>query len=257
MKTYFDVIYYKNCALDIYLPDSFKPTKTIVYVHGGGLVEGDKRDVHIERFAKTFTDNRYAFVSVNYNLYPSAKWPSYIEEVARSIKFLEDNLDKYGLARDIYISGSSAGSYIIMMLCVDKHYLNDVKVDSSIIKGWISDDGQMTDHFNVQEIELKMDPWIQRITKLAPLYYVDKDIDISRLLLIYYDQDLPMRKEQNLLFYETLKHFNPHLDVDVIELHGTHCQGTSVPEKDGSYRFVNIVLDWIKWFLYTCICLSK
>ena len=246
MKTFFDVNYYKNLGLDIYLPDSLKVDKTIVYVHGGGLVEGDKRNEHIERFGKTFTDNGYAFVSVNYNLYPNAKWPSYIEEVANSIKFLQDNLKQYHLSKDIYISGSSAGSYIIMMLCLDKHYLNDIGADYSLIKGWISDDGQMTDHFNVQEIELHMDPWIQRITKFAPISYVDKSIDISRLLLIYYDNDLPMRKEQNLLFYETLKHFNANLDVEMMELHGSHCEGTCRPEEDGSYRFVDIVLRWLK-----------
>ena len=246
MKTFFDLTYYKNCKLDIYLPDSFSPTKTIVYVHGGGLVEGDKRDEHKERFGKAFTSEGYAFVSVDYNLYPNAKWPSYIEEVAQSIKFLEDNLAKYNLGRDIYISGSSAGSYIIMMLCLDKHYLKDAGVDYKMIKGWISDDGQMTDHFNVQEIELKMDPWIQRITKLAPLYYLDNNIDISRLLLLYYDNDLPMRKEQNLLFYETLKHFKPYADVEIMELHGTHCEGTCKPESDETYRFVKIILDWLK-----------
>ena len=246
MKTFFDITYYKNCKLDIYLPDEVLPSKTIVYVHGGGLVEGDKRDIHKERFGKTFTDNGYAFVSVDYNLYPNAKWPSYIVEVAHSIKFLQDNLDKYNLGRDIYISGSSAGSYIIMMLCVDKHYLKDVGADYSMIKGWISDDGQMTDHFNVQEIELKMDPWVQRITKLAPLYYIDNNTNISRLLLLYYDNDLPMRKEQNLLFYETLKHFKPESDVEIMELHGTHCEGTCRPEEDGSYRLVQIILDWVK-----------
>ena len=246
MKTFFDQTYFKNCKLDIYLPDSLKATKTIIYVHGGGLVEGDKRDEHKERFGKAFTDNSYAFVSVDYNLYPNAKWPSYIEEVAQAIKFLQNNLDQYHLNKDFYISGSSAGSYITMMLCLDKHYLNDIGADYSLVKGWISDDGQMTDHFNVQEIELHMDPWIQRITKLAPLYYVDSSTDISRLLLIYYDNDLPMRKEQNLLFYETLKHFKPDSDVEIIELHGTHCEGTCRPEEDGSYRFVKIILDWIK-----------
>jgi len=246
MKTFFDLTYFKNCKLDIYLPDTLSPTKTIVYVHGGGLVEGDKRDEHKERFGKFFTDENYAFVSVDYSLYPNAKWPSYIEEVAQSIKFLEDHLEEYYLGRDIYISGSSAGSYIIMMLCLDKHYLCDAGADYSMIKGWISDDGQMTDHFNVQEIELKMDPWVQRITHLAPLYYVDNNTDISRLLLIYYDNDLPMRKEQNLLFYETLKHFKPNADVIILELSGTHCEGTCCPEKDGTYRFVKVILDWIK-----------
>ena len=246
MKTFFDINYYKNCDLDIYLPDSLKVSKTIIYVHGGGLVEGDKRDEHRIKFGEFFTENGYAFVSINYNLYPNAKWPSYIEEVAHAIKFLQDNLDQYHLSKDFYLSGSSAGSYIITMLCVDKHYLTDIGADYSAIKGWISDDGQMTDHFNVQEIELHMDPWVQRITKLAPLYYVDKEINISRLLLLYYDDDLPMRKEQNLLFYETLKHFNPNLDVQIMECHGWHCEGSCHPEENGRYRFVDIVLEWLK-----------
>ena len=246
MKTFFDINYFKNLGLDIYLPDSLSPSKTIIYVHGGGLVEGDKRDEHREAFGKFFTNANYAFVSINYNLYPNAKWPSYFIEVANAIKFLQDNLEKYHLSEDFYLSGSSAGSYIIMMLCVDKHYLNDVGADYNKIKGWISDDGQMTDHFNVQEIELKIDPWVQRITKLAPLYYINKETEISRLLLLYYDDDLPMRKEQNLLFYETLKHFKPECDVKILECHGWHCEGSSHPLEDGTYPFVDIVLEWLK-----------
>ena len=246
MKTFFDITYYKNCQLDVYLPESLSVSKTIIYVHGGGLVEGDKRDEHRIKFGEYFTEAGYAFVSINYNLYPNAKWPSYIEEVAHAIKFLQDNLEQYHLSKDFYLAGSSAGSYIIMMLCVDKHYLNDAGADYSLVKGWISDDGQMTDHFNVQEVEFHMDPWVQRITKIAPLYYVDKDIEISRLLLLYYDDDLPMRKEQNLLFYETLKHFKPESDVEIKECHGWHCEGSSHPEENGRYRFVDLVLEWLK-----------
>lgn len=246
MKTFFDLTYYNNCKLDIYLPDSLSPKKTVVYVHGGGLVEGDKRDEHKEAFGRFFTNENYAFVSIDYNLYPNAKWPSYIVEVCHAIKFLIDNLEKYHLSRDIYISGSSAGSYIITMLCVDKHYFEDIGVDRSYIKGWISDDGQMTDHFNVQEIELKIDPWVQRITKYGPLFYIDKNTNFEKMLLIYYDDDLPMRKEQNYLFYETVKHFNKNIDIQIVEMHGTHCEGTCKPENDGTYRFVKLVLDWIK-----------
>lgn len=245
MKTFFDVTYYKNCKLDIYLPEGNHPSKTLVYIHGGGLVEGDKRDEHKERFGKAFTDENIAFVSVEYNLYPNAKFPSYIEECSQSIKFLIENSEKYSLSRNIYISGSSAGAYITMMMCLNKKFFDELGINRSYIKGWISDDGQMTDHFNVQEIEKKIDPWIQRITEIAPLYYVDKNVDISRLLLIYYTDDLPMRKEQNVLLYKTLLHFNKDIDVTLKELEGTHCEGTCRPEKDGSYRFVKLILDWI------------
>ena len=55
-----------------------------------------------------------------------------------------------------------------------------------------------------------------------------------------------MRKEQNLLFYETVRHFKPNADMTILELSGTHCEGTCRPESDGTYRFVKVILDWIK-----------
>lgn len=246
MKIIKDIKYDEKNALDIYLPDGLKATKTIVYIHGGGIESGDKYDFCVENFGKTFTSKGWALVSINYSLYPNTKFPAYLYECASALKFLLDNSEKYGLSKDLYVSGSSAGAYITMMLMCNDEYLIKVGVNKETIKGWISDDGQMTDHFNLQKYELGIDPWVQRISEYAPIYYINKDTKFSRLLVLYYDHDMPMRKEQNLLFVSTLKHFNNSLDITLHELHGTHCQGTFNTEEDGTYPFVTEILNWIR-----------
>lgn len=243
MKLFKDIKYFDGNLLDIYLPEVNGVDKTLIYIHGGGIESGDKTD--IGSLAKIFTDNGFCFVSINYSLYPNTKFPKYIEESAIALKFIFDNAEKYNLSKKLYVSGSSAGAYILMMLMCNEVYLKNVGFDSNNIKGWISDDGQMTDHFNVQKYEKNMDPWIQRITEFAPIYYINSNTKFSRLLVIYYDNDMPMRKEQNLLFVSTLKHFNKEADIKVVELHGTHCQCTFTPEKDGSFRFITEVINWI------------
>lgn len=245
MKVIKNVKYDEKNELDLYLPDNQKSTKTVIYIHGGGIESGDKFDNCVLKNGEALTNKGYAWISINYSLYPNTKFPNYLIDCATAIKFVLDNADTYGLSKDLYISGSSAGAYISMMLMCNEEYLKNAGVDFSLIKGWISDDGQMTDHFNVQKYECNMDPWIQRITHLAPIYYINKNTNVSKLLVIYYDNDMPMRVEQNLLFVKTLMHFNPNVDVTVHELHGTHCQGTCVPEEDGSYRFTSEILNFI------------
>lgn len=246
MKIIKDIYYDGVNAMDIYVPENIKCEKTLVFFHGGGIEEGDKCGEYIDDLSKIFTDKGVAFVSVNYSLYPNTKFPLFIKDCAKSIKFLFENTNFYGISRNFYISGSSAGAYITAMLCVDSSYLESEGIDPLSIRGWISDDGQMTDHFNIQKHECNMDPWEQRITKLAPLFYINKNTHFSRMLLIYYDNDLPMRKEQNLLFYSTVKHFNNDADIIVKELSGTHCEGTVRKDSYGHYRFADLLLEWMK-----------
>jgi acetyl esterase/lipase len=53
--------------LDLYAPRVARRRPIVVYVHGGGWMEGDKRD-GIRRKARLFTGAGYVFASVNYRL---------------------------------------------------------------------------------------------------------------------------------------------------------------------------------------------
>jgi len=246
MKTILDIEYAPNVKLDVYLPES-KNFKTIVYFHGGGITSGNKSDRQFVDFANEFVKNGYAFISCNYSLYPNTKFPNYLVEAAKAVSYVFTNINSWGGDKEgIYLSGQSAGSWIIMMLCTDRHYLNDEGVDPMNIKGWISDAGQMTSHFNVIAIEDHLNPLSQRIDEKAPLYFIDEKFNSNPILLIYYENDMPNRLEQNQLFVSTIKNFNPNVEIMPMLLPGSHCHGSSIKNEDGTYDYMNASLKWLK-----------
>lgn len=243
MKKVTDIIYFKDKKLDFYLPDG-KDFKTIVYFHGGGMVEGTKWDAWT--LGEHFSAKGVCLVSVEYSLYPNAKFPDYLYEAAEAVKYVFDHIEDYGGSKDnIYISGQSAGAWLTLMLCFNDVYLESVGVDKSKIKGWISDSAQPTSHFNVMKFEKGLDPSLQRIDELAPIYYVNRETKFSNLLLLYYENDMPCRAEQNQLLFKTLKQLVPAQRVEAKLCPGGHCQGSSVMV-DGEYPYLVQVMDYMK-----------
>ncbi len=234
------------CQLDIYLPEKVG-FETIVYFHGGGLENGDKADKWYVEIAESFVKAGYGFISVNYTMYThGAKFPQFLEEAALAVAFAKENIGKYGGNGTLYLSGQSAGAWIALMLCTNGTYLSSVGIDRKEIKGWIIDSAQTTSHFNVQAYEKGIDQWLQRIDEYAPLYYVNKDTSFSKMLLLFYAEDMPCRAEQNMLFYKAIKHYNPNAKVVYKQLPGTHCYGSTQKEEDGEYRYVKETLTWLK-----------
>lgn len=226
--------------LDIYFANQEKGI--LIYFHGGGLEEGDKCDPHIVEIAESFSHFGYTFVSVDYSLYPNTKFPSFLLESALAVKYIKERFPH----QKIYISGTSAGAYISMMLCFDRSLLERHHIKPLDISGWIFESGQPTSHFNLLKFEKGLDPLLQRIDELAPLYYVDKEVLLSKALFILYSDDMPNRYEQNQLMIKAVKNFNPSLQLDQILLEGTHCVGSSVKDKDGLYPYVKITTEWLE-----------
>lgn len=244
MRKLFNIEYSNNLYLDAYLPDN-TGFKTIVYFHGGGLCSGDKADPQYIKIAEQFVDNGFCFVSVNYSLYPSTKFPNYIKECAHAVKYVFDNVKTWGGSGDIYVSGQSAGAWITLMLCCNKEYLNNVGIDPHSIKGWISDSAQTTSHFNVISIEDDLPELSQRIDGRAPLFFLNPNFDSAPILLIYYQNDMPNRMQHNELFYSSIVNFNHNINIHKVILPGCHCHGSSFENEDGTFDFVNVSLEWL------------
>ncbi|MBQ3505238.1 MAG: alpha/beta hydrolase [Clostridia bacterium] len=240
MKAQKDIFYRDDCALDVYLPDS-ADYETIVYFHGGGMEHGDKGG-KCEQVGADFVNAGYAFVSVNYRLYPNAKFPDYLYDVAQAVAYVKKNVG----GKKLYVSGSSAGGWLATMLCMNSEYLQSVGVQNADIDGWIIDSSQMTSHFNVQRFETGKDARLQRIDEYAPLYFVNENTAFSKMLLIFYENDMPCRYEQNMLFYKAVLYFNKDVDICYCVLKGGHCAGVSKRGDDGEFSFVQTVLTWLK-----------
>ncbi len=118
-RKYLDVAYAEqspNQKLDIYLPpEGDGPFPTIIFVHGGAFILGDKRD---DQFLQAIDgiDRGYAVVSVEYRLAFEAKYPAAIFDVKAAVRFLRANAAKYRLDGEHFgLCGDSAGGHYVVM----------------------------------------------------------------------------------------------------------------------------------------------
>ena len=246
MKTITDLQYSQKHQekLDVYLPDCNNFT-TVVYFHGGGLQWGSKDKENFVEIAHSFSKKGYAFISVDYRMYPNAKFPDYLVDGADAVAFVKERIPTWGGNGKIIVSGQSAGAWMALMLCLDKKYLDEVGVNAETVDGWLIDSAQTTAHFNVLQKEQGAHRFDQRINEYAPLYFLDENTSFSKMLLVFYEQDMPMRSEQNMLFYKTVLAFNNNADIEYVQLVGGHCHGSEHKDDDGEYPFVKTAFSWL------------
>lgn len=249
MRIFKDIKYGKtdSCTLDVYVPDNETFSATFVHFHGGGIEQGDKTDPCCVDFADSFTKIGYGYVSVNYRMYTAgAKFPEFLEDAAEAVAWVKTHIKEYGGNGDLYLSGQSAGAWLSVMLCLNEKYLNAVGMSPLEIKGWVIDSSQMTAHYNVLKYETGGHPSLQRINEYAPLYFVNEDTKFTRMLLFFYEEDLPTRPEQNMLFIKTVQNFNKEADIAYKRLKGGHCQGSTLKDSDGEYPYIKEIMRWLK-----------
>ena len=103
---------YGSNTLDVYLPSNGgEPHKTIVFMHGGGYVGGDKNET--KYFATSLAASGYAVVSINYARAPETKYPTPLMQLSEVCDFIKTdttyNLDETNLI----FAGSSAGAHAV------------------------------------------------------------------------------------------------------------------------------------------------
>ncbi len=120
-------------SLDIYeapLSSECGPAPVVIWVHGGGFKTGDKAGGNIEAKVALFRQMGYVTVSINYRLSPSEpgdpniKHPVHMQDVARAVAWIHDNIGGYGgdHAR-MAILGHSAGAHLTALVSTDGSYL--------------------------------------------------------------------------------------------------------------------------------------
>lgn len=232
------------CKMDFYLPKTQAPCPLLVYFHGGGLEGGARQDVQaLFALAKAYG---IAVATADYRLYPEAKFPDFIEDAAAAVAFAQ----RYCAARHgvsaCFVGGSSAGAYLSMMLFADGRYLS--AANAGEVSGYILNGGQPTVHFNVLR-ERGADERLVRVDEAAPLWYIDCDFsaDTRRLLLLFAENDMVNRPEQNRLFHRTLLHFGyPEALVEARCMAGFgHCEYDGVTDAAGKNLLAELCADFI------------
>jgi acetyl esterase/lipase len=118
--------------LDLYRPDKPRPDgKTVIFFYGGSWDSGSKRDYLF--VAQALAANGYTVVIPDYRLYPEVRFPAFVEDGARAVRWTADRVgtDK------LFVMGHSAGAHIALLLAVDTPYLPTAGVDRLKLAGVI------------------------------------------------------------------------------------------------------------------------
>jgi acetyl esterase/lipase len=109
-------------TLDVYEPTPLpsSPVPVVVYVHGGGWVEGDSTITPgslVAQVASAIEAKGWVFVSIDYRLAPKFRWPDQIEDASCAIRFLRAKSSALHIDPGaIGAMGDSAGGQIVSLL---------------------------------------------------------------------------------------------------------------------------------------------
>lgn len=102
----------KYHLLDVYLPEGEEKMPTIINIHGGGWVYGDKTNEYAFHGSRLATKG-FTVVNPNYRLAPKNAHPAQLEDIFAVLRWVYENAEKYRIDLDnIFIEGDSAGAQL-------------------------------------------------------------------------------------------------------------------------------------------------
>jgi acetyl esterase/lipase len=97
-----------------YAPDGIDDKPVLVYVHGGGFVQGDKRSPGLpfyDNFGAWAAQTGAIGVTITYRLAPQHPWPAGAEDLAAALDLLQAEVaTRGGDPKSIFLIGQSAGA---------------------------------------------------------------------------------------------------------------------------------------------------
>ncbi|MBK7869033.1 MAG: alpha/beta hydrolase fold domain-containing protein [Ignavibacteriales bacterium] len=124
--TYANVDYVGNGnskqMMDIYIPSNVTTAvPCIVHIHGGAFLGGSKGTSEQSSY-KTYYNNGWVCVDINYRLSGDSIYPSQIYDCKTAIRFLKKNASLYKIDTNrIGLIGESAGGYLVSMVGTSWH----------------------------------------------------------------------------------------------------------------------------------------
>ncbi len=146
--------------LDIYVPSKNPQGTVVIFVHGGSWYNGDKNEYTF--LGGAFANVGITTVAINYRVAPGGIFPDFVNDAALSVRWVKDNIDKFGgNPNRVFLMGQSAGSQIASLVALDPSYLAKVSLERKYLRGLISQAGPYTfmDYLeNTQKSQFAMGP---------------------------------------------------------------------------------------------------
>lgn len=99
--------------LDIHLPVGVEKPPLVLFIHGGGWMNGDRNRCKLAWVAK----HGYAIASIEYRLSQEAKFPAQIHDCKGALRWLRAHEKEYGYdASRVVVAGTSAGGHLAALM---------------------------------------------------------------------------------------------------------------------------------------------
>lgn len=205
-----DISYSETQALDIFYFSPFNDKKPVlIFVHGGSWYAGDKSEWTIDHI-NMFLEYGIINISVNYGF---TSHPTQINDVAKAVKWVYDNVEKYGGDKNkIFLLGFSAGAHLVSLLSTDESYLKTEGLSlKNINRVCAYDGGNYMSHaesilYSTIENDFRKtfgNDW-EGWKKVLPYHQISKGKNIPPFLLVA-EKDVDYRIDSNKEFASKLK----------------------------------------------------
>jgi acetyl esterase/lipase len=123
--------------LDVYLPlERRAPGPVVVFFYGGSWTTGDRATYRF--VGEALASRGIAVVVADYRLSPAVKYPVFLEDSARAVRWTVDHLGELGAdPGQLFVMGHSAGAYNAAMLALDARWLAGAGLQPAQLAGWI------------------------------------------------------------------------------------------------------------------------
>jgi len=125
-----------DVALDVYHPEGPQPRTTVVWIHGGGWLAGNKEQMG--NYARILAARGFTVAMVGYSLAPGATYPTQVRQVNTALGYLVRNAEHLGLDPSrLVLAGDSAGTQIALQvatLILQPPYAQTMRIQPTITK---------------------------------------------------------------------------------------------------------------------------
>lgn len=114
--------------LDVYAPEARGALAPVVFfIYGGGWKNGERADYQF--VGRALAARGFVTVIADYRLVPEVRYPEFLEDNAKALRWVQDNIESYGGdPKRLFLSGHSAGAYNAVMLGLDPYFLSEYGV---------------------------------------------------------------------------------------------------------------------------------
>ncbi|EIT70499.1 hypothetical protein WQQ_06360 [Hydrocarboniphaga effusa AP103] len=184
-------------TLDVYKPNNQNDRPTVVFFYGGRWSSGNKKD--FEFVGGALASAGYCTVIPDVRQYPMVRFPAFVEDGAKAIKWVHDKIDDYGCdSKRVFVMGHSSGAHVAAMLALNEQFLKGVGGSRTWLRGMIGLAGPY-DFLPLTDPMLRdlFGP-VDKFEQSQPILYVDGQNPPLLLMAGEDDEIVPVKNTRSL-----------------------------------------------------------